>query len=265
MTFQPVVPTSGLNGWIFLQSTLDRQTAQFDASPAIIRDTDYFEQNIGQVRTAEDLVSDRRLLRVALGAFGLQDDINSRAFVETILSEGTSDDDALANRLTDDRYSALSEAFGFDQLVPETLLPGFATDIIQKFRSRSFEIAVGNQDNSLRLALNTQRELADIVTSDESENAKWFTIMGTAPLREVFETVLGLPPGFGQLDLDQQLEEFQDRAERQLGINGITDLADPERLESLIERYLLRDQIKQNASSFSSASIALTLLQSAAR
>lgn len=263
MTFLPVVPSSGLNGWIFLQSTLDRQTEQFDKSPAILRDTEYFEQNITNVRTAEDLVSDRRLLRVALGAFGLQDDINSQAFIQKILEDGTRDDDALANRLADSRYAAFSEAFGFDQLVPETLLPGFSAGIVENFRARSFEIAVGDQNQSLRLALNTQRELADIVTSDDSENAKWFTIMGTAPLREVFETVLGLPTGFAQVDLDQQLEEFQDRAERQLGISSIAELAEPDRLESLIERYLLRDQIKQNAVAFSSNSIALTLLQNA--
>ncbi len=264
MIFQPVVPSSGLPGWIFLNATLDRQTEQFDKSPTIIRDTDYFEQKVGEIQTAKDLVSDRRLLRVTLGAFGLQEDINSRAFIQKILEEGVSDDDALANRLADDRYARLAETFGFDRASPRTMEGGFGVEITTLFRARSFEIAIGDQDQALRLALNTKRELAEIVTSDESDNAKWFTIMGTAPLREVFETVLGLPSSFGQLDLDRQLIEFQDRAERQLGISNLEDFAEPERLEKLIERFLLRDQIKQNSASFSSASIALTLLQNAA-
>ena len=66
--FQPVLISSGLSGWQFLQSTYDRQIATFNQSTQIKRDTDYFAENISSVTTAEDLVSDRRLLTVALGA-----------------------------------------------------------------------------------------------------------------------------------------------------------------------------------------------------
>lgn len=264
MIFQPVVPSTGLTGWLFLNATLDRQIEQFDKSPTIIRDTEYFEQKIGGISTAQELVLDRRLLRVALGAFGLQEDINSRAFIQKILEEGATHDEALANRLADDKYARLAETFGFDRASPRTMQGGFGVEITALFRARSFEVAIGGQDQALRLALNTKRELADIVTSDETENAKWFTIMGTAPVRSVFETVLGLPSSFGQLDLDRQLVEFQDRAARQLGISSLEDLAEPEAMEKLIERFLLRDQIKQGGVAFSSSSIALTLLQNAA-
>ena len=263
MSFQPVVPTSGLTGWVFITNTLDRQTEIFNKSPTIVRDTDYFAQNIGNVQTADDLISDRRLLRVALGAFGLEDDINSKALIRKILEEGTSDDSALANRLADDRYKKLAEGFGFDRAGgPRTREAGFGDEITALFRRRSFEIAVGEQDNAMRLALNAKRELADIATSDDAENTKWFTIMGTQPLRQVFETALGLPSSFAQLDLDRQLEEFQDRAKSQLGLESLADLADPEVLDDLVERFVLRDQVA-SFGVMNSNSIALTLLQSA--
>jgi len=263
MTFQPVVPSSGLTGWVFLQNTMNRQTEIFNKSPELVRDTDYFQQNIGAITSAEELVSDRRLLRVALGAFGLQDDINSKAFVQKILEEGASDDGALANRLSDDRYQKLAEAFGFDRLSgPRTSDEGFGAEIVSAFRRQSFEVAVGDQDQTLRLALNAERELPEIALSDQSDDAKWFSIMGSQPLRQVFETLLGLPSGFGQVDIDQQLEVFRDRAERQLGIETLEDLAEPEVLENLVERFLLRDQIASGAA-LSSSAIALTLLQSA--
>ncbi len=261
--FQPIIPASGLTGWVFLNATMERQTEVFNKSPELTRDTDYFEQNIGNISTAEELVSDRRLLRVALGAFGLEEDINSRALIEKILSEGTVDDDALANKLTDERYKDLAEAFGFDRLLgPRTTQSGFGKEIVDQFRARSFEVAVGDQEQALRLALNAKRELPVIALEGDSEDAKWFGIMGTGPLRKVLETVLGFPPGFGQLDLDRQLVEFQDRASSQLGLTSIDDLADPEKLDKLIERFLLMDQIS-TGSSMSSNSIALTLLQSA--
>jgi hypothetical protein len=94
MTFTPVVPLGGLVGFALLSRTLDRQTELFNAAPALRRDTDHFAQTIAGVQTAADLVADRRLLRVALGAFGLQDDIDSRAFVRAILEQGTEDDKA---------------------------------------------------------------------------------------------------------------------------------------------------------------------------
>ncbi len=47
----------------------------------------YFEANIGKVETAADLVGDRRLLKVALGAFGMDGEIDKRAFLRKVLEE----------------------------------------------------------------------------------------------------------------------------------------------------------------------------------
>ncbi|MGM0661161.1 MAG: DUF1217 domain-containing protein [Pseudomonadota bacterium] len=265
MTFQPVLPLGGLAGWALLDRTMDRQTAIFNKAPQIVRDTEYFEKGIGEIKTAEDLVSDRRLLRVALGAFGLQEDIDSRAFIRKILEDGTTRNDALANRLTDPRYKQLAEAFGFGgDSPPRTQVAGFGANITDQFRRREFEVAVGDQDQAMRLALNAERELGAIATDDASENAGWFRILGNTPLRQVFQTALGLPKSFAQLDLDRQLNEIKSRAERQLGITSLSDLAASDLQDQLIRRFLVRDQIA-GFNTQSSQSIALTLLQSAPR
>ncbi|MFU8776701.1 MAG: DUF1217 domain-containing protein [Roseovarius sp.] len=265
MNFTPVLPLGGLPGWALLSRTFERQTDLFNKSPQIVRDTEYFEQTIGKVTTAEDLVSDRRLLRVALGAFGLQDDINSRAFIRKILEEGTVRDDALANRLADDRYKQLAAAFAFaDRPIPRTQLATFGTEITDKFRRREFEVAVGDQDQALRLALNVQRELGEIAGGPESEDTRWFRILGNPPLRRVFEVALRLPESFAQADLDRQLDEIKSRSARQLNIGTLSDLSDESLREQLIRRFLLRDQV----ASFnvqSPQAIALTLLQSVPR
>jgi hypothetical protein len=255
---------SGLGGWAFLNATRDSQTDAFEQSPRIARDTAYFEAKIGEITSAEDLVSDRRLLRIALGAFGLQDDLDNRFLIRRILEGGVTQDDALANKLADERYKSLSETFGFgDGGSPATVRPGFGAEITARYRQVSFEIAVGNQDDSLRLALNAERELAEIAAErSDSENALWFRIMGTPPLRKVFEVALGLPQSFAQLDLDRQLEVFKSRSENQLGIAQLGDLADSEILGGLVERYLLRDQVAGMQAQSSNA-IALSLLQQA--
>ena len=106
MTFQPVIPLSGYTGWRFLQRTLATQQATFNDSAPVKRATEQFRERIGGVRTAADLVKDRALLQVALGAFGLDDDIDNTYFVQKVLADGTTSDDALSSKLADKRYAA---------------------------------------------------------------------------------------------------------------------------------------------------------------
>lgn len=265
MTFQPVVPFAGLAGWTMLQRTMDTQRAAFDNSAEIQREIAYFEQNIGKVTSAEALVADRRLLGVALGAFGLDDDIDNRYLVQKVLSDGTLDSTDLANKLSDKRYLAFSEAFGFGDFdTPRTQLSYFAAEITDAYRERQFEAAVGEQDNDMRLALNLQRELANLAEDDSSEDTKWFSVMGSEPLREVFETAFGLPDSFAALDIDKQLETFKARAKAAFGDTDVAQFSDAEQMEELTRLFLARSQIADFNASVSSANTALILLQSTA-
>lgn len=260
--FQPIVPQNGLAGWRFLQRTYDAQFETFTKSVELQRDSDYFREKIGEAVTADALVSDRRLLTVALGAFGLADDLNNRYFIRKVLEEGTTDDEALANRFTDPRYAELSEAFGYgpaeftkvDQLA-------FVEAIIDRFEANSFQIAAGDQQPAMRVALYAQREMSDISSMEGSNDAKWFTVMGDPPLRQLFESALNLPSSFGQIDLDQQLKVFQDRAKRVFGTDDLVRFSEPELLEDIITKFVVRDQINANSAAFSSSSVALMLLQ----
>lgn len=263
MSFQPVLPMSGIAGWNYLNRTLDTQLESFRKTPLVQRDAEYFQENITRVKTAGDLVSDRRLLRVALGAFGLDDDINSRAFIRRVLEDGSEDRKALANRLADKRYLQLTKAFGFDRTEgPETRTEGFAEQIIAAFENRQFEVAVGQQDESMRLALNMRRELADIAGSDRSDRAKWFTVLGSPPLRSVFEGAFGLPDSFGRFDLEQQLSVLQRRTRQLTGDSSVSQFSDPTMIERLADRYMIQAQVQAAMNSFSGpGAIALQLLQ----
>lgn len=263
MSYTPAIPLGGPAGWAFLNRTRAAQMEAFVASPSIVRDEAYFRERIGGISTAEDLVSDRRLLKVALGAFGLDADIDNRYFIRKVLEDGTLDPDALGNRLADKRYLELSRAFGFgDFATPRTRLSDFADSILAGYETRSFEAAVGSQDGNLRLAMNAQRELSALAGRAISDEARWFTVMGSAPLRQVVQTALGLPAAFSAIDLDQQLGVLRDRAERMFGSADLAQFADPGRVEALIRAFLLRAEAQANAQVYSAQATALTLLQS---
>jgi len=263
MTFQPFVPASGMAGWRFLERTYDKQYEAFTQSVTLERQTDYFTENIANVSTAEDLVNDRRLLEVALGAFGLEDDINNTYFIRKILEEGTSADDALANRLSDNRYKDLSDHFGFGaNAITQTRLSDFPDRTIEKYNRQSFEVAVGQQSEQMRIGLYAQRTLGELASGEESENTKWYSVMGQPPLRALFETAFGLPAAFGSIDIDQQLSVLQDKASALFGDSSVSQFADPEMQDELVARYIARAQLAElSGGSASSNAIALQLLQ----
>ena len=265
MSFTPVVPFGGYAGWKFLARTMTAQKEAFVESAALQRDEAYFREKIGGIATAEDLVADRRLLSVALDAFGLGDDIDNKYFIRKVLEDGTLDADALANKLADKRYLEFSKAFGFGDFdVPRTRLSDFADVILASYETRQFEQAVGAQSEEMRLGLNAERELAKLSGRNISNDAKWFSVMGSAPMRQVFQTALGLPPSFAAIDLDQQLGTLKDRAERVFGSSDIAQFSDPQKVEDLVRLYLLRAEAQGAGSVYSAQSAALTLLRSAA-
>lgn len=371
--FTPIVPLGGLLGWQFLQRTQESQQQALANSVTVRRDMAEFEQRISQVKSAEDLVSDFRLLRVALGAFGLADDIGNKYFIRKVLEEGTADPQALANRLSDPRYLALAEAFGFgeyetpnngfgaieariragaDTLAPrareaagdraltlvdrlkqlsdltgqddtearqtalraevEELWPavmgnrrmreamlttfevaegfdalphatqvevlrqkvvglfedrpaeqmtGFIERIRQGYTIRQFEQAVGEQAEDLRIALNLERELPALAADpDDTNDTMWFKVMGSPPLRAVFDAAFGLPQAFSALDIDRQLEVYKQRAQSLFGSDQLSQFTDPEKREGLIRTYLVRTELSGQASTGAGNSAALQIL-----
>jgi len=262
VTYTPVIPVSGYAGWAFLKRTLAKQTDTYAKSPELLRDEDYFRANIGKVTTAADLVKDRRLLKVALGAYGLDADINNKAFIQKVLEGGTLTAGTLANRLADKQYLKMTAAFGFgDYTIPGTALSDFPDKILAAYKSRGFEAAVGDADGDLRLALNAQRELATLSASTASEDTKWYTILGNMALKQVFTKALGLPGSIGAIDLDQQLQAFKDKAAALFGTNTISQFTDAAKAETVIRRFLVRSQAEAMASTIGPGAAALTMLQ----
>lgn len=260
MSFVPVVPISGYAGWKFLGRTMEKQQAAFTISATLKREEDYFRTRIGQIDTAEDLVADRRLLKVALGAFGLDADIGNRYFIRKILEDGSLSTDALANKLSDKQYLAFTKAFGFgDYATPRTKLSNFADTILTSYKNRQFEIAVGQTNDDFRLALNAQRALPDLAVKATSEKTKWFSILGSEPLRTVFESALGLPSSISAIDLDQQVTAFGQKAKVVFGSSDPSKFADPEQVEKLVRLFLLRSEVQGRATI--SGPTALQLLQ----
>lgn len=259
MAYTPVIAGTGVAAWRFLQATEESQVKIFNQSPDINRDIEYFEENFSSVETLDDLMSDRRLLKVALGAFGLGEEINKGAFVRKVLEEGTADNSAFAVRLNNSDYLELANTL----VVSDgelSISADAAADITSQYKTQAYEVAVGDVNNSMRLALNFEREIAEIADGGFSETAGWFKAMASVPIRTVLEGAFNLPTGFSQLDLDRQKEVLADKANSLFGGKSVDVFKDPEVIETAIRRYLLTDQINQGPSASTPGFAALSIL-----
>ncbi len=266
MSFTPVLPTSGVAGWMLLQRVEPTLRDTHARSPIVAREAEHFLTNIASATTAADLVTDRRLLGVALGAFGLEGEIDKRAFIRKVLESDTLDPESFANRLVDTRYSEFAKAFGYGDILGARIeRPGFAAGIVNDYRERAFETAIGESDSSLRLALNARRSLAKLATEAEEagrDGVTWFKAMGDKPLREVLEKAYALPEAFAKLDVDRQREILRDKTRELFGEASPAAFAEPDNIETLLRRYVARDEALRGFNAQTPGATALTLLQS---
>lgn len=264
MSFAPLLPATGFVGYKLLLATEATQREIFEKQPEMRRDIDYFVENIANVTTAEELVSDRRLLRVALGAFGMDDEIDKRAFLRRMLEEGTESSDAFAKKFVDPAYTRFADAFGFGNSGgAQTGRAGFATAITEAYAERQFEIAVGEQDETLRLALNFRREISTYANASDPDSTAWFSAMGDQAIRAVLEGALGLSSQIGSIDIDIQHSAFREASNKTFGSTSMAVFQDPEQVDAALRRFIARRTAEQGPSASTPGAVALTLLSNA--
>jgi hypothetical protein len=77
------------------------------------RDADYYDANIGSVKTVDDLLGNYRLYSYAMKAYGLEDMTYAKGMMKEVLTSDLSDSTSFANKLTDPRYKQFAAAFNF--------------------------------------------------------------------------------------------------------------------------------------------------------
>ena len=259
--FQPAIPLGGYAGWKVFERSVARQKEAFGDQAAVRRDLAYFNGKISSIRTPEDLVRDRRLLSVALGAFGLEDEINKKAFIRRALDEGVLDPRSFANRLNDPRWRAFATAFSAENLALGRFeLSSAREDISTRFIERSFERSVGDVDQNFRLAMNFRREIKAIASSANADRVGWLQIMGQRPLRAVVEAALGLPSSIANLDIDKQRSLFEKKAEAVFGTASPKAFLEDANVEQALRRFFARSEIEAGPGANTRGAAALSLL-----
>lgn len=259
MAFQPVVPMSGIGGWKFLQATYDKQLQSFTSSPQVRNDRDYLIEKFAEPMTVESFLKDSRLVRVTMTAFDLSGEEWKKGFINKVLEEVNDPESTFLARLNNPKYTAFANALKPVNGTISLEIEDIAAMAV-KFESNSFEVAIGNVDDSMRLSLNYKAEISTIVGSGASEDSIAYRLMADVPAYTVVKTALNLPSNINKLPVERQAELIKSGLKKVLGVSKLSEISSPDAVEKMIVRYHAMKSISEGSAAYSPASAALTIL-----
>jgi uncharacterized protein DUF1217 len=199
---------------------MNRWLAATAQTPAVSLATNYFEQNIGKVKSADDLINNPRLFAYAMTAFGLGDMTYAQGLMKKVLAQGVTSSNALANTLPNPNIRAFAKAFDFaDNQASTTASATLVADVVNRYLENSLQTAQGQQDPGVQLALYFHQNAPDITSV--------YGILGDKNLLTVVQTALGISPLTSAEPIDTQAQMLS-------GLINISDFKDPAKLQSFI-------------------------------
>jgi hypothetical protein len=244
---------STISTYLSITNNMSRWLEATAQNPAVSAATNYFEENIGKVTSANELVSNTRLFDYAMTAFGLGDMTYAQGLMKQVLAQGVNSSTALANTLGNLNILAFATAFDFVDNGPGTTSSSsLATDVVNRYLENSLQTSQGQQDPGVQLALYFQ-ENAPNVTSV-------YGILGDENLLTVVQTALGISPLTSMEPIDVQANALS----REI---NLSDFQNPTKLQAFIERFAAMYDANNGGSSeglTSSGSSITSLLNSSA-
>lgn len=206
-----------------ITSNMGKSMTQVATEPDVSRDTDYFLSHIGNVKTIDDFLGDYRLYSYAMKAYGLSDMTYAKAFMRKVLTEGVTDKNAFANKLSDARYRDFATAFNFAANgTSATSTTQATTGTATQYVTQTMEEQAGDQNEGLRLALYFTRKASSITNA--------YQILADKALTQVVQTALGWSSTVSSGDIDAQANMITKNI-------NLADFQDPAKVTKFVQRF----------------------------
>lgn len=210
-------------------------------APAVARDTAYYLEHIGKVKSIDDLMSNKRLLNYALKAYGLSDVAYAGALIRKVLEGGVDKTDSLANRLSDQRYRDFVTAFNFVRYgTATTSFDRTQKGTVDLYKRQTLEENTGNLNEGARLALYFKRQAPNVTSS--------LGLLADKALLIVTQTALGLSPLTSNLSIESQQKMISGKLD-------VADFKDSTKLDKFLNNFLVRYDAANSSSDFSSLAL----------
>ena len=221
--------------------------AQAAAQPSTARDIATFRAKVAAATDPATLLKDPTVLKVLLTANGLGDQAAYPALAQKALLSNTTDTSALANKLSNTAWKTTAATFDFANKGLSILkTPSVIDTIANGYAEVQWRDALNATTPGLSNALDFKDQASGITSVDQ--------ILGSATLRTVVTTALGIPQEIAYQDLGAQEKAISDRLD-------ISQFKNPKFVATFTDRYLLA----ANGSSSSGSSATIEQLAVSAR
>lgn len=226
-----------------------QDVAQTAKAPSVIQAENAFKKAVANSTSITSALRNPAVLNVLLTANGMADQLQYPALAEQALMSNPNDPTSLANQLSDTRWQSLVQTYDFAQNgLSELQDPATQTQLFQQYAQVTWLNSLDQATPGLSEALTFKQQASSITSVDQ--------ILGDPINRTVVLTALGIPEQIAYQDLGAQEQAVSSRV-------NVSQLQDPNYVNSLTDQYLLNMQ-QQNQSSTSSSTSLLTLAVQAA-
>ncbi len=223
----------------FYNANLARTQGRIAADPTVRRQTEYFQNTIGNIKTSKEFVNNYRVFSYAMTAHGLAEMTYAKAFIRQMLDEGLANPASAANRISDPRFKSLVAAFNFgDRGAAATADTAIVASTVARFVNQRLETEAGQTNPGAQLALYFQRIAPGLTSS--------YQLLADKALAQVVQTVFRLPVAASATALDNTAAAIDRRL-------PISDLKDPVKVQNLITRFAATWDAQQSGAPFSPA------------
>lgn len=206
--------------------------------PEVAVATKYFEDNIGKVKSADDLINNPRLFNYAMTAFGLGDRTYAKGLMKQVLQQGVTSSTALANKLNDPNIQAFARAFDFvDNGASTTTSSALVSSVVSRYTENALETDQGQQNPGVQLALYFKQKASSVTSV--------YGILADKNLLTVVQTALGISPLTRAEPVDTQYRLLSQKL-------NVKDFQDPKKLDAFISRFAAMYDANSNDSTNSS-------------
>jgi hypothetical protein len=207
----------------------------------------YYTDKMQRLDNRDQLLKDEKLLDILFKSKGIDPETLTEDFLEQIFTSDLDDPLSYVNTLDDKRFAQIVGSFNFDDEGEIDRSKGGAAQnggqaaaTQSMYLSQLLETEQGNENPGVRLALYFQR-MADTITDP-------YVILGDDALAEFFRISFSLPSEFSGMDVDKQAQVVEKNL-------NLQDLADPEKLKKLVERFTMMYDLENTSVSSPAASI----------
>lgn len=210
------------------------------AKEAAQKESEYYQEKIGTLKTLDEFLKDRRLVDFALTAKGIDASKVTDDYIRQIFTSDLSDPNSFVNKEPDMRYAQIVASFNFDAngKVIRASTTGIQTageikETLDLYLRQTMETSEGESNAGVRLALYFERKASTITSA--------YDILGDTALLEFFRTLYSLPAELSNMDIDMQASIVEKNL-------TLSDLADPDELEKLIRRFTIMYDLENDTS-----------------